>query len=105
VATLPGYFVHLNSRIRFGWMNYLFACPQSHRVHHSKEPQHIDKNFAVTFALWDVIFGTFYYPAADEWPSTGLVSGRKVSSIPEAVVMPFQTWVGMIAERTNRPNV
>jgi sterol desaturase/sphingolipid hydroxylase (fatty acid hydroxylase superfamily) len=102
LSNLPGYFVHMNARIRFGWLNYLFASPQSHRVHHSKLPQHIDKNFAVTFALWDIIFGTYYHPSEDEWPSTGLASGKRVLSVTEALVLPFISWRGMIAERLHK---
>jgi len=37
-----------------------------HRWHHVREPR--DKNFASTFSLWDVMFGTAYMPA-NERPS------------------------------------
>ena len=96
----PTFFIHLNSRIRFGALGRIFACPQTHRIHHSIEPRHFDKNFATMFTLWDSLFGTYYHPAKDEWPETG-VAGRAVSSVPHAMVMPFLTWATMLKERWN----
>jgi sterol desaturase/sphingolipid hydroxylase (fatty acid hydroxylase superfamily) len=98
VFQMPGYFIHLNSRIRFGASGRIFACPQTHRVHHSIEPRHYDQNFAAVFSLWDSLFGTYYHPAKDEWPETGVV-GRTVSSVPQAIVLPFITWAGMLRRR------
>ena len=37
----------------------VLVTPSNHRVHHSKQMKYADKNFAVMFILWDVIFGTF----------------------------------------------
>src|SRR6266567_5017656 len=61
IFQVPSYFIHLNSRIRFGALGMVFACPQTHRIHHSVEARHIDKNFAGFFTFWDVIFGTYYH--------------------------------------------
>jgi sterol desaturase/sphingolipid hydroxylase (fatty acid hydroxylase superfamily) len=94
----PGYFIHLNSRISFGPVGKIFACPQTHRIHHSCESRHFDKNFAGIFSFWDWIFGTYYHPAKNEWPETGL-SGKAVPSLPYAVVMPLVAWAGMMKER------
>lgn len=33
--------------------------PSHHRVHHGKNPQYIDKNYAGMFIVWDKFFGTF----------------------------------------------
>ncbi len=102
---MPGYFIHLNSRIRFGAFGRVFACPQTHRVHHSTEPRHFDQNFAAVFSLWDSIFGTYYHPAKDEWPQTGVADGKTVSSLPYAMVMPFITWGSMLRERSVQKGV
>jgi sterol desaturase/sphingolipid hydroxylase (fatty acid hydroxylase superfamily) len=42
------------------WFEYIFNTPSHHRIHHSSEVEHLDKNFAGTFIIWDRIFGTFY---------------------------------------------
>ena len=41
---------------RFGW---LFNTPAYHRVHHGRNAQYLDRNYAGIFILWDRIFGTF----------------------------------------------
>jgi sterol desaturase/sphingolipid hydroxylase (fatty acid hydroxylase superfamily) len=41
------------------WVEYIFATPSNHRVHHGSQPQYIDKNYAATFIIWDRIWGTF----------------------------------------------
>lgn len=62
---------HANIRSNFGPLRYVFVTPQSHRVHHSVEPRHHDKNFGLTFSLWDHLFGT-QYGKYDEYPDTGI---------------------------------
>lgn len=62
---------HANIRSNFGWLRYLLVTPQSHRVHHSIEEKHHDRNFGLTFSLWDHIFGT-QYRNYDEYPATGI---------------------------------
>jgi sterol desaturase/sphingolipid hydroxylase (fatty acid hydroxylase superfamily) len=86
------FFAHLNARIDIGPLKRFFVNPQTHRVHHSKLPQHIDKNFASHFAFWDVLFGTYYYPQQGEWPDTGLADGKLFNSIWDVVVLPVIVW-------------
>jgi len=90
------YFIHLNSRISLGPLTPIIAGPQTYRIHHSKLPEHIDKNFAAIFPLWDVIFGTYYHPKKGECPPCGLASGETVHSFRYALLMPFITWVKML---------
>ncbi len=40
-------------------IEYLFATPSNHRVHHGSQPQYINKNYGATFIIWDRIFKTF----------------------------------------------
>jgi sterol desaturase/sphingolipid hydroxylase (fatty acid hydroxylase superfamily) len=48
-------FLHANVAVDFGrWL----ASPAFHAQHHSARPEHYDTNFAGTFPLWDVLFGT-----------------------------------------------
>ena len=63
--------IHCNSRIEHPFFNWVLAGPQFHRIHHSIEPQHFDKNFAF-FPLWDFIFRTHYNPKKREFPKTGI---------------------------------
>lgn len=69
---LPEVAAHTNWRIPMGravtWINN----PQWHRIHHSSDPLHHDKNFAAVFPIWDILFRTAWIPARDEYPATGL---------------------------------
>ena len=62
---------HSNIRSNFGVLRYVLVTPQSHRVHHSIEPRHRDRNFGLTFSIWDHLFGT-QYRGYDEYPETGI---------------------------------
>lgn len=64
-------FIHANIRTNLGFGKYFMVTPQSHRVHHSIEPGHRDKNFGVVFSIWDRMFGTLHRNY-DEYPATGL---------------------------------
>lgn len=55
--------VHANLNWTFGPLKHVLASPVFHRWHHSSLPEALDKNFAATFPILDVIFGTFYMPA------------------------------------------
>ena len=63
--------VHANIRTDLGPLRYILVTPQSHRIHHSIEPPHLDTNFGTTLSLWDHLFGT-QYRGYDEYPETGL---------------------------------
>ncbi len=48
-------FLHANLKVSFG---LVLASPDFHAVHHSADPRDYDTNFAGTFPLWDLLFGT-----------------------------------------------
>lgn len=64
---------HSNIRSNYGFLKYILVTPQSHRIHHSRRPEHFDKNFGLTFSIWDHLFGT-QYRNYDEYPETGIAS-------------------------------
>jgi sterol desaturase/sphingolipid hydroxylase (fatty acid hydroxylase superfamily) len=53
--------VHANLNWTFGPLRYVLVSPVFHRWHHARAVT--DKNFASTFAVWDVMFGTAHMPA------------------------------------------
>ena len=77
---------HMNVRLHTGWFARFWCGPQNHRIHHSLEPQHIDKNFAFMFPMWDVIFGTYYHPQKGEFPATGVHGEPGFDSFWEAEI-------------------
>lgn len=60
VAVLFQFWVHTEYIKKLpAWIEYIFATPSNHRVHHGSQEQYIDKNYAATFILWDRIWGTY----------------------------------------------
>ncbi len=88
------YLTHANIRLGFGPFWWLLTSPNYHRIHHSLEARHIDKNFVGWFPIWDIVFGTAVLPRRDECPGTGVV-GVSVQSVAEAYLLPFIRWRDM----------
>lgn len=40
-------------------IEYIFATPSNHRVHHGSQEKYINKNYGATFIFWDRLFGTY----------------------------------------------
>ena len=90
------FFYHSNVRTNFGILRYVLVTPQSHRIHHSSEPRHRDKNFGLTFSIWDHLFGT-QYRGYDEYPDTGIEEDFPVEqnqgplrAVPAQLIYPFR---------------
>jgi sterol desaturase/sphingolipid hydroxylase (fatty acid hydroxylase superfamily) len=90
ILQFMGQMTHANSKISYGLFRYVFSEPRFHRIHHSLEQRHWDKNFAFMFPFWDLIFGTAYFPKPDEYPPTGLMNQREPRSIVEYIAAPFR---------------
>lgn len=43
---------------------YIFNTPSHHRVHHGRNGEYLDRNFAGVLIVWDRLFGTFQREAA-----------------------------------------
>jgi sterol desaturase/sphingolipid hydroxylase (fatty acid hydroxylase superfamily) len=81
---------HMNAKIQLGALTLVFNNPQFHRIHHSVEPQHLDKNFCKALPIFDIIFGTAWIPGKDEFPRTGLPKKEKPASFLEGLVWPVR---------------
>ena len=100
---------HGNIRSNFGVLRYVFVTPQSHRVHHSIEERHWNKNFGVLLSIWDRMFGT-QYDNCDEYPDTGVhddhfplersIGGLNLLLTPvRQHIYPFRTVFGWLARK------
>src|SRR5215469_9110773 len=86
---------HVNVRLQAGKASVLWCTPQVHRIHHSRLPEHHDKNFAFMFPLWDVIFGTYYAPKWNEFPPTGVDGEKEIESFWESQIFTQREWMKM----------
>lgn len=58
--TIVSVYVHANLNWTLGPFRYVFVSPVFHRWHHDRTVP--DRNFASTFPVWDLMFGTFHMP-------------------------------------------
>lgn len=104
LLALWDYFIHANVRIdALHRLLPVFSTPQYHWIHHSRLPEHQDKNFAIWLPLFDIAFGSYYHPRVDEYPPTGLSSGEKIETVWEAQAGPLVAWGRGIRNYFNRP--
>ncbi len=59
-----------------GKLSMIFPSPAHHHVHHSSHPDHLDKNFAFMFPIWDVIFRTYHMPEDNRDVKFGIGEGN-----------------------------
>lgn len=85
-------FIHSPTRVGFGPLRHLLVDGAYHRLHHSLEERHFDRNFAILFSFWDKIFGTCVMPGPDEWPRTGIREARSPRTVAELLLFPFRLW-------------
>lgn len=59
VQGLYQYFLHTRMIGKLGFLEHILVTPSSHRVHHGRNQQYLDKNYGGLLIIWDKIFGTF----------------------------------------------
>ena len=65
-------FYHSAIRVQLPWLDRILVTPQVHRIHHSIDAVHHNRNFADALPIFDIIFGTYHRPEREEFPATGL---------------------------------
>lgn len=63
ITPFIGFLTHCNVDMRCGWINWVFNTPQLHRWHHSQVLEEGNSNYGENIMLWDIVFGTRFYPA------------------------------------------
>jgi len=84
---MSGLLQHSNCDVRLGWLNYLVSGPEVHRWHHARRPAESNHNFAHSFVVWDLLFGTYYRPRLRAVGDLGL-AGYPARFIPQ-LLAPF----------------
>lgn len=82
--------VHANLNWTFGPFRHVFASPVFHRWHHTAQEEGMDKNFAPTFPLLDVLFGTFYMPEGRVPERYGVKGSDIPSGFLGQMIWPFR---------------
>lgn len=83
----------------------IFISPAQHQIHHSLAPRHHDKNYGLTLAIWDWMFGTLYVPSEREKLSFGVADRDGTpqpqvhNTLTEAYLVPFSEAAEVARER------
>ncbi len=79
-----GYLQHCNVRVALGPLNYLFSMAELHRWHHAKNLREANTNYGSNLIVWDLVFGTFFWPRDREPPEQ--------IGIPDLPAFPADYW-------------
>ena len=100
--SLQGKLQHSMIHWRWGWVGkYLFISPVDHRIHHSCEKVHWDKNFGHITPLWDRLFGTWYdgdvindeiNVTANHYNKNGIISDLIMGQMDFLKYLLFRRW-------------
>jgi sterol desaturase/sphingolipid hydroxylase (fatty acid hydroxylase superfamily) len=102
IMAMHPYFLHSPMKADLGWFRQIIGDNRFHRIHHSTDPAHYNKNFGAFTTLWDRLFGTAYWPAKNEWPEVGLREIDEPKSVAEWITLPLRyPSKGQAAEATS----
>lgn len=83
-------FVHANLKWTLGPFKYVLATPVFHRWHHTPREDGGSTNFAATFPILDVLFGTFRMPEGRLPENYGQDEAAMPSQFIGQLVFPFR---------------
>lgn len=89
-TTFHSAFVHANLNWTLGPLKYVLATPVFHRWHHTGLEEGGNTNFAGTFPIWDMLFGTFRMPENRLPDNYGTDEAAMPSGIAGQIAYPFQ---------------
>jgi sterol desaturase/sphingolipid hydroxylase (fatty acid hydroxylase superfamily) len=84
------FYIHSPVGAHFGPLRGVLVDNRFHRIHHSLEPQHFDRNFGIMLSIWDRLFGTAIDPHPDEWPAVGVAGLPPPKSLVDYLLMPLR---------------
>ena len=86
---------HSHIRINYwNWLEKILISPAQHQIHHSIKKEHHDKNFGVTFAFWDYIFGSLCISVKNQEVEFG-ISNKKYKYENNIIYLYFSPFVGI----------
>jgi len=89
-TTFHSAFVHANLNWTLGPLKYVIATPVFHRWHHTGLEEGGNTNFAPTFPVFDILFGTFRMPEDSLPENYGSGDPAMPASFQEQLVYPFR---------------
>jgi sterol desaturase/sphingolipid hydroxylase (fatty acid hydroxylase superfamily) len=88
-TTASSAFVHANLNWTLGPFKYVIAGPVFHRWHHTAADRGGSSNFAGTFPIWDLMFGTWYMPENELPDAYGVDDEHFPEGFGRQLIYPF----------------
>ncbi|MEQ1782461.1 MAG: sterol desaturase family protein [Hyphomonadaceae bacterium] len=88
---VSGLFQHSNIDMRLGPLNYIFSGPEVHRWHHSQKISESNNNYAHSFVVWDLVFGTYFRPQNRNVETLGLLDANYPRGFLRQMSAPFRS--------------
>lgn len=85
-------FVHANLNWALGPFKYVIVSPVFHRWHHTAADRGGGKNFASTFPVLDLMFGTYFMPKNELPGAYGVDDAAFPRSFGEQLLYPFKRY-------------
>lgn len=86
-----------------GTMGVIFHSPAHHRIHHSDNPAHFNRNLGYVLSIWDWMAGTLHIPRPGERPTLGVgAEGAAHDSVARALWVPLRDAGAVIARKLPR---
>ena len=95
------FFLHTQVVKKLGFIELILNTPSHHRVHHARNEEYIDQNYAGTLIIWDKLFGTFV-EERDDLPCEFGITRQIHNHNP--IAMTFHEWKDMFADVLAAPN-
>ena len=89
------FFVHTEAVGKLGWLEQVFNTPSHHRVHHARNPQYLDRNYAGVFIVWDKLFGSFTPEDPDHPCVYGIVHPIRSHN---PITLTVHEWIAMLRD-------
>ena len=77
ILALQSVFIHCNLQFELAKLQKIVTTPKFHHWHHTSDAGCVDRNFAISLPVLDLLFGTYYSPPG-EWPKQYGCTGPKI---------------------------
>lgn len=95
--------VHTAYDFHLGPLTKIISTPRFHHWHHADDKDAYDTNFANTFAVWDVLFGTYRVPGA--YRGGYGFEGTPGNDVGRLLIWPFLQWAKPLAGTEQKKNI
>jgi len=96
------FFLHTQTVKKLGALELIFNTPSHHRVHHARNEEYVDQNYAGTLIIWDKLFGTFV-EERDDLPCEFGITRQIYTHDP--IKITFHEWQDMFADVLAAPSL